>query len=342
MADNVKLCKRGKLIMIDGPMFSFKSSELIQRVRYELAAKRSAIIFKPSSDTRGDKGSVETHDNIKEKAVMIEDEIGKYKEQALAYDVIGIDEGQFFKGLADFCRDLSELHGKVVIVAGLNLNFKGEPWPEMQALYPYATEIVRRHAACHVCGKPAIFTIRLGGGTALIQPGGKETYRPVCAMHRKDRETKFLMEIKSWHMPYPEDPMLMIGIEPWLQPKIATPEKTAEEKCDEAKKDLDNVITMAESKLASNDLPPYDCKHDCIWEICPNSPSCPARAPKCYIDRHGFCKRCSLNLALSDGDPMIGVYKTCSGCTAEHIIYSYTRDQKTPLCEKCFLARYPH
>jgi thymidine kinase len=175
--------KRGKLIVIDGPMFSFKSTELINRVHYELAAKRSAIIFKPQSDTRGDKMCIETHDKIKEKAVMIEDNICKYKELALEFDVIAIDEGQFFKGLAEFCRDLVEWHSKVVIVAGLNLTYQHTPWPEMQALYPYATEIVRRHAACAICGKPAIYTERIGGGTDLIQPGGEKAYRPLCSYH---------------------------------------------------------------------------------------------------------------------------------------------------------------
>jgi len=184
-------CAGGSIEVICGSMFSGKSEELIRRVRRVQIARKKVQIFKPLLDNRYHVQYIYSHNGSKLKATCIEnpEEILKLVKHDI--EVIAIDEAQFFDDrIIEVCQILAN-QGKRVIVAGLDQDFRGEPFGPMPALLAIAEYVDKLQAICMVCGRPATRTQRLVNGkpadyndpTILI--GAKESYEARCRQHHE-------------------------------------------------------------------------------------------------------------------------------------------------------------
>lgn len=177
------------LIAIVGPMFSGKTTELIRLVERQVIAGRSAIVVKPSIDYRYDTSKIMSHSGWSWEAVQLPiNEVESIKDIAKPYDVIGVDEVQFFElKLAYLLNELAQ--SKIVIAAGLNLDYTGQPFETTMLVMAYADKVISLNAVCKVCGRPATRTQRLIGGKPApregprVLIGGKETYEARCRRH---------------------------------------------------------------------------------------------------------------------------------------------------------------
>lgn len=184
-------CAGGFIEVICGSMFSGKSEELIRRVRRVQIARKKVQIFKPLLDNRYHVQYIYSHNGSKLKATCIEnpEEILKLVKHDI--EVIAIDEAQFFDDrIIEVCQILAN-QGKRVIVAGLDQDFRGEPFGPIPALLAIAEYVDKLQAICMVCGRPATRTQRLVNGkpadyndpTILI--GAKESYEARCRQHHE-------------------------------------------------------------------------------------------------------------------------------------------------------------
>ena len=179
------------LVVVVGPMFAGKTTELIRRVERQVIAGRRAIVFKPSLDARYDASKVAAHNGLKFDAYVVPpDEAGVeaiYK-LGFEYDVVAVDEIQFFPPSLAEVLDALASH-RVVIAAGLNLDFRGEPFETTMRAMAYADKVVSLTAVCKTCGRPATRTQRLIDGrpaprdSPRILIGGGETYEARCRRH---------------------------------------------------------------------------------------------------------------------------------------------------------------
>ena len=179
----------GWIEVTTGSMFSGKSEELIKRFRRLKYANRKIVIFKHSSDSRYDESKVASHslNFIEAEAVSSIFEMEKLmKEKYSDVEVVGIDEVQFFGDeIVDFCERLADL-GKRVIVAGLDQDFKGDPFKPMDKLLAKAEFVDKFNAICMVCGSPASRTQRLVDGEpaysddSIVKVGAAESYEARC------------------------------------------------------------------------------------------------------------------------------------------------------------------
>ena len=184
----------GFLEVITGPMFAGKTTELIKRIERQVFAKRKAALFKPSIDNRYSEDEVVAHNGLKYRAFVLptgEEGVERMVEitKGEGYDVIGVDEVQFFPmGIVDALNRLAD-EGVYVIASGLNLDFKGDPFPVMKELLVRADNVVYLTAVCTVCGKPATRSQRLIDGkpaprdSPVILVGGRESYEARCREH---------------------------------------------------------------------------------------------------------------------------------------------------------------
>jgi len=169
---------RGRLELIVGPMFSGKTSELLRRIRRFGYAKMSTLLVKFAADKRYSDTCISTHDKLMIKAVSASKltEIGeKYK----SFDVIGIDEGQFFDDIVEFATKAAE-EGKIVIVAALDGTFERKPFGRIYELFSQAESIDKLTAVCKGCGSDASFSRRLSASKETVAIGGADMYIPVC------------------------------------------------------------------------------------------------------------------------------------------------------------------
>ncbi|MEO1369829.1 MAG: thymidine kinase, partial [Acidobacteriota bacterium] len=168
----------GHIEVIAGAMFSGKSEELIRRLRRAVIARLHIQVFKPAADTRSTQ--VESRDNRALNATAVSSTAAIRHKLDWRAKVIGIDEAQFFDdGLVPLAVEMAEA-GKRVIVAGLDMDFRGEPFgpvPKMMAVAEYVDKV---HAICVRCGKPAQFSQRIAGGDEQVQVGDAESYEPRC------------------------------------------------------------------------------------------------------------------------------------------------------------------
>jgi thymidine kinase len=176
---NYKGQRSGWIEVICGSMFSGKTEELIRRLKRARIANQTVEIFKPRVDTRYDARKVVSHDDNSIQAHPID-----RAEQLLALttgvSVVGIDEAQFFDvWLTDVCQELA-LAGKRVIVAGLDMDFKGRPFGSMPALLAVAEYITKVHAICQHCGNLATHSFRLAADEQTVVLGEKDAYEPRC------------------------------------------------------------------------------------------------------------------------------------------------------------------
>lgn len=176
---NFKGQRSGWIEVICGSMFSGKTEELIRRVKRAMIAHQKTVIFKPKKDTRYDEQNVVSHDDnlIVSIPISASVEIFEHVEDS---SVIGVDEAQFFDSdLPMICEKLA-LQGRRVIVAGLDMDYKGMPFGPMPNLLAIAEYITKVHAICPHCGNLATHSYRLSGESDQVVLGEKDKYEPRC------------------------------------------------------------------------------------------------------------------------------------------------------------------
>ncbi len=174
-----KVRTAGWIEVVTGSMFSGKTEELIRRMKRAKIAQQKIIIFKPKVDTRYSEEMVVSHDakSIESVPVSKAEEI---LELANDYEVIGIDEAQFFSDiLVEVCNRLAD-RGVRVIVAGLDMDFAGKPFGPIPRLMAIAEYVSKVHAICMRCGNLAQYSHRLSDSDKQFLLGEKDVYEPLC------------------------------------------------------------------------------------------------------------------------------------------------------------------
>ncbi len=169
----------GQIQVIFGPMFSGKTTELIRRLRRYQLAKQRCLIINYAKDIRYGSDQISTHDGQVLPALSCINLSTTQLEEAVKYDIIGIDEGQFFPDIVTFCDTLAN-QGKIVIVAALDGTFQKEGFGNILNLVPLAESVIKLNAICVNCTKEAAFTKRKGLETKIEMIGGTEQYEAVC------------------------------------------------------------------------------------------------------------------------------------------------------------------
>lgn len=183
----------GQIQLILGPMFSGKTTELLRRITRYTFAKRSCFLIKYNKDTRYSEDSMATHDRQLWTA-RAASTLEELRSQAKKSEVIGIDEGQFFPDLVEFCESMAN-GGKIVIIAALDGTFQRKPFVHVLELVPLAESVTKLNAVCMTCFKDAPFTRRLGTETEVELIGGCEKYVAVCrSCYHKDTISVAKME----------------------------------------------------------------------------------------------------------------------------------------------------
>jgi thymidine kinase len=171
--------KRGSIEVITGSMFSGKTEELIRRLRRAVYAKQKVEIFKPSVDIRHTETEVVSHNESAILCTSVENSSNLLLLTSNV-DVVGIDEAQFFdNGLVEVVVKLANM-GVRVIVAGLDMNFRGEPFGMMPQIMAVADYVTKLHAICLQCGSIAQFSHRITDKEQLFLLGNNEMYEPLC------------------------------------------------------------------------------------------------------------------------------------------------------------------
>ena len=169
----------GKIELILGPMFSGKSTRLIELIRKYVYKAKKTIMVKYFADQRySEKSEVVTHDLIKYDSInckLLRNSFDTLKQ----YDVIGIDEGQFFADLVEVCEELA-LMGKIILIAALNGDFRMEPFPVIQRIISKSDKIKLLKAYCFNCHKDAKFSLRIVQSNETVLIGAGEAYKPAC------------------------------------------------------------------------------------------------------------------------------------------------------------------
>ena len=165
------------LVLFLGCMFSGKSTSLMTHVSRYRAVGKSCVVVNHSNDTRCSE-EIKTHAGHAMRAIKSASLSSVDVDVA---DIVGVDEGQFFKDLnvvLDWVK-----RGKHVAVAGLSGDFRAQPFSNMTSLIPHADEMYYKKALCMECGAPAIFSKRVVDSTERLLTGGKEQYVAVCRAH---------------------------------------------------------------------------------------------------------------------------------------------------------------
>lgn len=171
--------RRGRIEVVCGSMFSGKTEELIRRIKRAKIAQQKVLIFKPRIDTRYSEEAVVSHDAQSVSSLPIAS-ASEMTTLAQSADVVGIDEAQFFdNALVDVCNQLAQ-QGKRVIVAGLDMDFRGNPFGPMPALCAIAEDVTKVHAVCVRCGELAQFSHRKVAGERQVMLGEMQSYEPLC------------------------------------------------------------------------------------------------------------------------------------------------------------------
>ena len=179
--------KFGWIECICGSMFSGKSEELLRRVKRGVIAKQNVLLFKPFIDNRYEENKVSTHNGNTFESVNIDksEEIYDYIKDK-KYDIIGIDEVQFFdENIVEVINNLAD-DGVRVIVAGLDMDFKAEPFYPMPKIMAISEMVTKLHAVCNKCGKEASRSQRLINGEPakyddpIVVIGASESYEARC------------------------------------------------------------------------------------------------------------------------------------------------------------------
>jgi thymidine kinase len=172
--------KSGWIEVVCGSMFSGKTEELIRRVKRGKIARQEVKIFKPSVDVRYHKKNVVSHDMSEIQSIPVASSKEILQHIAPEDDIIAVDEAQFFDNdLPEVCNTIANL-GKRVIVAGLDMDFKGLPFGPMPQIIAMAEYVSKVKAICVDCGNLAHFSHRLAEGQDVVLLGEKKEYIPLC------------------------------------------------------------------------------------------------------------------------------------------------------------------
>ena len=171
--------RRGRIEVVCGSMFSGKTEELIRRLKRAKFAKQRVEIFKPAMDVRYSEENVVSHDSNSIESTPI-DSSASILLFTSEIDVVGIDEAQFFdEGLVNVCNQLAN-NGIRVIIAGLDMDYKGVPFGPIPALCAIADEVTKVHAICVKCGQLAYVSHRIVKNDKRVLLGEKDEYEPLC------------------------------------------------------------------------------------------------------------------------------------------------------------------
>lgn len=174
-----ELPRRGWIEVVVGSMFSGKTEELIRRLNRAKIARQRVEIFKPALDTRYHAEDVVSHNatSIRSTPIAFPQEMLL---PASGCDVVGIDEAQFFDAsLVDVCNQLAD-HGVRVIVAGLDMDYLGQPFGPMPALLAVAEYVTKVHAVCVRCGDIATYSFRKTPSAEQVLLGETDSYEARC------------------------------------------------------------------------------------------------------------------------------------------------------------------
>lgn len=176
---NGEMKRRGRIEVICGSMFSGKTEELIRRMKRAKFARQSVEIFKPTVDTRYSEEDVVSHEGNSIPSTPV-DSSASILLFGSDTDVVGIDEAQFFdENIVDVCNELAN-RGTRVIVAGLDLDFRGVPFGPMPALCAVADDVTKVHAICVRCGALAYVSHRTVNEQKQVLLGEQTVYEPLC------------------------------------------------------------------------------------------------------------------------------------------------------------------
>lgn len=188
----------GRIEVVCGSMFSGKTEELIRRMKRAKFAKQKVEIFKPAIDKRYSDIDVVSHDMHTITSTPV-DSSSSILLLSSDIEVVGIDEAQFFdNGLVNVCNELAN-RGVRVIVAGLDMDFKGIPFGPMPALCAIADDVTKVHAICVKCGSLAYVSHRLIASDKRVVLGEHSEYEPLCreCYHKALEEEKKQQERNS-------------------------------------------------------------------------------------------------------------------------------------------------
>ena len=171
--------RMGWIEVITGSMFSGKTEELIRRLKRAKIARQTVEIFKPLIDNRYSETEVVSHDENAIPSTPVSSS-ANILQLALKVDVVGIDEAQFFDlGLIEVCNTLAD-SGIRVIVAGLDMDYRGRPFGPIPGLMAIAEYVTKVHAICQKCGNLAQYSFRKSQDEKLVLLGEQDEYEPLC------------------------------------------------------------------------------------------------------------------------------------------------------------------
>ena len=180
--------RQGRIEVVCGSMFSGKTEELIRRIKRATFARQRVVIFKPQIDTRYSEENVVSHDRnaVGSTPIATAGDIIAYMrshskgDDVFDFDVVGIDEAQFFgMELVEVCNTLAD-NGVRVIIAGLDMDFQCTPFGPIPALCAVADEVTKVHAICVKCGALAYVSHRLVHDQNQVLIGEQAEYEPLC------------------------------------------------------------------------------------------------------------------------------------------------------------------
>jgi thymidine kinase len=170
----------GWIEVICGPMFSGKSEELIRRLRRAMIARKRVQVFKPELDKRYSPDEIVSHADVRMRSEVITQAGEILDRMEPRTEVVGVDEANFFgPELVEVSERLANI-GKQIIIAGLDTDYMGRPFPPIPDLLAYAESIHKTLAICMRCGNPAKHTQRLVGSDELIVVGAADMYEARC------------------------------------------------------------------------------------------------------------------------------------------------------------------
>ena len=168
----------GWIEVICGSMFSGKTEELIRRIKKVELADEKYIIFRPKIDSRNPENKIISHAKNEISASIISSP-KEILDLSVNYPVIGIDEAQFFDlSIVDVCNLLAN-KGHRLIIAGLDMDFEGNPFGPMPNLMACAEDVMKVHAVCMETGNPAGYSYRIDNSDDLVLIGEKKEYKPL-------------------------------------------------------------------------------------------------------------------------------------------------------------------
>ncbi|CAM38921.1 putative thymidine kinase [Leishmania braziliensis MHOM/BR/75/M2904] len=218
---------RGRIELIIGPMFAGKTTELMRRVKREIHARHSCFVIKYSKDTRYDEHNVASHDQLMLRAQAAVSQLKEVQDTWQRFDVLAIDEGQFFSDLVDFCNTAADA-GKVVMVSALDGDYRRKPFGQICELVPYCEAVDKLTAVCMMCHEqPACFTRRTVKVEQQELIGGADMYIATCRECYTKQQLPSIEEMRTQQMAIKEVEKRYLRMAEKANPSPQTPEKPA-------------------------------------------------------------------------------------------------------------------